>query len=509
MRSNIYLDANPYEVRVAVVEDGNLAELYVERKGSERIVGNIYKGVVKNVLPGMQAAFVDIGIERNAFLYAGDISVDAVDEELPEEDERAKRIPDIRKLVRVGQSIMVQVLKEPFGTKGARVTTNITLPGYKVVLLPKANYVGISRKIEDEEERTRLKTILEEIKPSHRGVIARTSALGADREELAQQIQAQMDTYQEIHAIYDCCKAPKLIHSEENIYYRTVRDAFNQDISGFYISDPQAYEYVRSLVEAVNPDLLDRVSFFDKHYDMFEYHGLESKIDKALARKVWLKSGGYLIFDSAEALTVIDVNTGKFVGTNSLQDTILKTNIEAAEEIARQIRLRDISGIIVVDFIDMEEPCNRQKILDVLREAVKRDRTRTIILGITDLGIVELTRKKTKQSLGSVFYAPCPYCEGEGIILSSESMAMKARKEVLHRFYRDGYDNVVIMAHPAVCMEINAKMRPGAQLIPSPPGKRVFLLSNTNMHIEHMEVEGVENPQEALEMGAVPLECRG
>ena len=189
MRSNIYLDANPYEVRVAVVEDGNLAELYVERKGSERIVGNIYKGVVKNVLPGMQAAFVDIGIERNAFLYAGDISVDAVDEELPEEDERAKCIPDIRKLVRVGQSIMVQVLKEPFGTKGARVTTNITLPGYKVVLLPKANYVGISRKIEDEEERTRLKTILEEIKPSHRGVIARSSALGADREELAQAVR--------------------------------------------------------------------------------------------------------------------------------------------------------------------------------------------------------------------------------------------------------------------------------------------------------------------------------
>ncbi|MBE5781012.1 MAG: Rne/Rng family ribonuclease [Clostridiales bacterium] len=505
MKSNIYLDANPYEVRVAVVEDDSLAELYVERKGSERIVGNIYKGVVKNVLPGMQAAFVDIGIERNAFLYAGDISVDAVDEELPEVDEKAKCVPDIRKLVKVGQSIMVQVLKEPFGTKGARVTTNITLPGYKVVLLPKASYVGISRKIEEEEERTRLKTILEEIRPQGRGVIARTSAMGASREELCEQIQSQMDIYRDIHTIYDSCKAPKLIHSEENIYYRTVRDAFSSDIDGFYISSREAYDYVTSLVTAMNPSLLSRVKFFDAHYDMFEYHGLEARIDKALARRVWLKSGGYLVFDSAEALTVIDVNTGKFVGTNSLQDTILKTNMEAAEEIARQIRLRDISGIIVVDFIDMEDPCNRQKILEVLREAVKRDRTRTIILGITDLGIVELTRKKTKQSLATVFYAPCPYCEGEGTILSAESMAMKARKEVYHRFYRDGYKNVVIMAHPAVCMEINAKMKKGAELISCPAGHRVFLQQNGNMHIEHMEVEGVLNPQDAINMGAQPL----
>ena len=496
--NKIYLDANPYEIRVAMMENGFLSELYVERKGRENILGNIYKGKVKNVLPGMQAAFVDIGLERNAFLYAGDIRIEALEESV----EDNTHAPDIRKLVQVGQEIMVQVLKEPFGTKGARVTTNVTLPGYKIVLLPMANYVGISRKIENEAERTRLREILEEIKPQEWGVIARTSALGADREELSEQIEEQMIAYREMLQVYEHAHAPQLVHSEENIVYRTVRDVFNQDVLEFIVSDAYWYRYVQGLVQSISPELIDRIKYFDAHYDMFTYYGITSKIEKALARKVWLKSGGYLVFDQAEALTVVDVNTGKFVGSNDLQQTILQTNIEAAEEIARQIRLRDISGIIVVDFIDMEVEENRDKVLEILRHAVKRDKTRTIILGISDLGIVEMTRKKTKQSLGSVFFSPCPYCEGEGKILSTESMALEARREVLRIFYESQNKAVVIKAHPAVCAEIKSKMKQNAQLIPSFPGKRVFYLPVDNMHIEHLEVEGFEDTHLAEATGA-------
>ncbi|MDL2225916.1 Rne/Rng family ribonuclease, partial [Eubacteriales bacterium OttesenSCG-928-M02] len=470
MYSRIYLDANPYEVRVAVVEDGNLAELYVERKGKERTVGNIYKGKVKNVLPGMQAAFVDIGLERNAFLYAGDISIDAIDEEDSDGEEAGgKPVPDIKKLVKVGQEVMVQILKEPFGTKGARVTTNVTLPGYMTVLLPTANYIGISRKIEDEGERERLKGILERIKPDGQGIIARTSAMGATEAELAEQINAQYEDYKTMLRVYQESGAPSLVHSEEDIYHRTVRDAFSDEVGELLVSDKNAYVYIRSLVAGMRPHLLERVKLFSQPYDMFEHHGLEGRIQKALMRRVQLKSGGYLVIDTAEALTVVDVNTGKYIGKNDLEATIRKTNVEAAEEVARQLRLRDISGIIVVDFIDMEEAESRDRLMEVLREAVKRDRTRTVILGMTDLGIVEITRKKTKQSLASIFYAPCPYCEGQGVILSTESMALRARKEVMKRYYEGTDDAIVIQASSAVCAEIVSKMRVDAVLIPPHP----------------------------------------
>ena len=505
MPNQLFLDVNPYQVRVALVEDGSLTELHIERKGGERLVGNVYLGRVKNVLPGMQAAFVDIGLERNAFLYAGDINFDPEDTHFTEKEADEPAIPDIQSLVKVGQSILVQVIKEPFGTKGARITTNITLPGRALVLMPNASYIGVSRRIEAEEDRTALRTMLEQMRPHGMGLIARTVSLGMSREELQSQIDEQYALYQRILLGAQNATAPALIHSEESLVYRTVRDLFDTEIDSFLISDAKTYCRVLEIVKTMSPHLLKRVKLFQKHYDMFGYYGLDSKIDKAIRRKVWLKSGGYLVFDHAEALTVIDVNTGKYVGNHDLQETIFNTNVEAAYEVARQIRVRDLSGIIVVDFIDMEDAENRDKLVEILRQAVKRDRTRTTIQGMTGLGIVEMTLKKLKQTLNSVFYQPCVYCGGEGVLLSSASMAMTARKECLRMFYETDYRYVVIKAHPAVLAEIQAMTKPNARLIPEVFGKEVYLLPCDNMHMEHLEVEGARSPVELKETGAYKL----
>ncbi len=507
MGNRIYLEANPYQVRVALTEDDALAELYIERKGGERIDGNIYKGKVKNVLPGMQAAFVDIGLDKNAFLYAGDIINIAERDDFRFNGKPAEETStlDIRSMVKTGQEIMVQVIKEPFGTKGARITTNITLPGRSIVLMPNADYVGVSRRIENEEDRTALREVLERIRPPHIGVIARTVSLGLSEEALHEQIDQQMRLYRQIMLHYEEVKSPCLVHSEESLVYRTVRDMLRDDIQAFLVNDAALYQRIVQTVKVMSPHLVDRIRLFHKHYDMFAYYDLESKIEKALRRKVWLKSGSYLVFDSAEALTVIDVNTGKYVGTNDLQSTILHTNIEAAQEVARQIRVRDISGIIAVDFIDMEDAANREKLLEVLREATKRDRTRTSIMGITGLGIVEMTRKKLKQSLSSVFYESCPYCDGLGILKNKSTMAMEARKECLKLFYDTDCKAVIIKGHPVIIAEVMSMTKPEARLIPLVQNKMVYVMPCDNMHWEHLEVEPVYNLQDLRDSGAVKL----
>ena len=508
MANIIYLESNPYQVRAAIEEDGSLAELFVERKGGERLVGNIYKGKVKNVLPGMQAAFVDIGLDRNAFLYAGDINYDPGDFAFGDEKEKAEEeyIPDIRSLVKVGQDIMVQVTKQPFGTKGARITTNITIPSRSLVLMPTADYLGVSRRIQREEDREKVRQNLEQIKPEGMGLIARTVSLGMSVEELKRECDEQIQTYENIQKHFTRAKAPSLIHSEDSLVFRTVRDLFTEQIDSLIVDNSDVYQAVRQSVSVMSPNLLDRVHLFHKHYDMFEYYGLENKIEKALRRKVWLKNGGYLVFDYAEALTVIDVNTGKYVGNDNLQETILNTNLQAAVEVARQIRLREISGIIVIDFIDMEDAENREKVVETLREETKKDRTRTTILGITGLGIVEMTRKKLKPSLDSVIHEPCPYCDGLGMVVSRATMVQKARKQVMKLFYETDCRAVVIKAHPANISEIESMMHGGAKLIPPVQGKAVFVLPCDNMHLEHLECEGMTLEQAENTEGATRLD---
>ena len=352
----ILVQATETETKVAVLEDGQLAEIYVEQSPDQRLVGNIYKGVVQNVLPGMQAAFVDIGLEKNAFLFVDDaVPYQKKDEasDLPEAEEAQEKVaPNIRDLVKEGQEIIVQVAKEPMGTKGARVTTQLSLPGRYLVLMPTVDYIGISRRIEDETERERLKTVLEEIKPPDVGLIVRTVAEGISAEDFQAELTSLLRMWERLQQKGKKSGTPRLLHRDLALVQRILRDVFSDDFQRLSVNSLTILEKVEDYLDIFDPHIKCKVFLSDTD-DLFEKYAIDHEIAQALKRKVWLKSGGYLIFDETEALTVIDVNTGKFVGSTNLSDTILKTNIEAAREIARQIRLRNIGGIIIMDFIDM------------------------------------------------------------------------------------------------------------------------------------------------------------
>ncbi len=426
MSKQLIVDIGVSESRVALLEDDDLAEIYIEKPGIERMVGNIYRAKVSSVLPGMQAAFVDIGHEKNAFLYAGDIV--AKKDYTDDEDDAVQEVRDynISELVSVGQEVTVQVIKEPIGSKGPRVTTNITLPGRHLVLLPDADYTGVSRRIENEAERSKLKNIAENLKPEGMGLIVRTASEGMEEEDFTDDLSFLVKLWSSIKEKEKNGPVPRCIHKDLNLVYRMVRDMFTKDIDKFILNDRNYYEKVLELTDIVSPELKRRVEFFGKDYDMFEYYQLESKLARALSRKVWLKCGGYLVIDRTEALTVIDVNTGKYVGGNNLEDTVLKTNIEAAGEIAKQVRLRDIGGIIIIDFIDMHEHEHQQMVMDKLKQALKKDRTKTTVVGMTGLGLIEMTRKKVRQELSTILHVDCPYCEGTGKVLSNGVAAKNA-----------------------------------------------------------------------------------
>lgn len=423
MTNRIVAECLPGQTRLALLEDGQLAEYYIERPGREKLAGNIYKGRVENVLPGMEAAFVQMGLEKNGFLYAGDVALN------PEEyDGATVERPSIRKLVSPGQEILVQVTKDAHGTKGARVTTHITLPSRSLVLMPTVDYVGVSRRIEDEEARLRLKAWAEATRAEGMGVILRTAAVDASFETLEQEYRELEELWRGILHTANLRTAPACIYKDSDLLMRAVRDILNDSISEFWIDNPESFERAQAFAQAICPEYAGRIRLFEG-VDIFDHFSLEEKVDKSFQRRIWLKSGGNLIFDHTEALTVIDVNTSKFVGDRQLETTILKTNLEAVEEIAKQIRLRDIGGIILMDLIDMESPEHRNQVLTALREALARDRTRTNVVGFTGLGLVEMTRKKVRQRVSSVLHAPCPYCGGSGQILTVESVALKVRKE--------------------------------------------------------------------------------
>lgn len=407
------------ETKVAVLEDGHLAEIYVERGPEQRLVGNIYKGVVKNVLPGMQAAFVDIGLEKNAFLFVDDALPYQKKDEPATDEIIAKETPNICDLVKEGQEIVVQIAKEPIGTKGARVTTQLSLPGRNLVLMPMVDYIGISRRIEDEIERERLKTVLGEIKPQNVGLIVRTVAEGVSAEEFQEELNSLLVMWERLEQKSKKAGAPTLLHRDLELVQRILRDVFNNDFQRLSVNCQTVLEKVEEYLDLFDPRLKCKVMLSDT-VDLFAKYAIEQEIAQALKRKVWLKSGGYLVIDETEALTAIDVNTGKFVGSTNLSDTILKTNEEAAREIARQIRLRNIGGIIIMDFIDMAEETHQARVLQILEEELKKDKVRAHVLGITSLGLIEMTRKKVRQSLSCTMEKTCPCCEGKGRVLIEE-----------------------------------------------------------------------------------------
>ena len=493
MKKDIIADINPHETRIALREDGEREEIQIEMRGQERLCGKIYKCRGENGLPGMQAAFVDVGLERNAFLYAGDILQSAKLRECVEVSEQKKKkdkdkTPSISELVRPGQEIMVQVLKQQGGTKGARITTHITLPGRSIVLMPTVDHIGISHKITDEEERERLKDIFLRIKPEGMGMIVRTAAEGATEERLATEVVFLSRLWANIKRREKLLGAPRLIHAEEPLLFRTVRDMFDENVRSLIVNDYEYSQKVAAMVAISMPGAEKKVHFYDRKENIYDYYGIESKIDKALNRKVWLKSGAYLVIDETEALTVIDVNTGKYTGKSDLQSTILSTNIEAAREIAHQLRLRDIGGIIVVDFIDMESQENKDAVIQALEEALKKDRTKTNVIGMSALGLVEMTRKKTRRKLSSKLMSTCPHCGGRGLVYSDNAMAMRVRREVVRYVCQIDAPKYLVEVAPSVLRFIAEKNNRGEALLPEFSGKVFYMAENTFAHTHEIRV---------------------
>lgn len=447
MKKEIIVDIDCGETRVAVLEEGILAEVYLERSQSQRNVGNVYKGKVENVLPGMQAAFINIGLERNAFLFVADARCpDAKTVVLNNINKLS-----IRELLKPGQDIIVQVTKEAIRTKGARVTTNITLPGRYLVLMPTVDYIGISRRIVDEEERNRLRLLAEGVKPDGMGLIVRTVAENCGKEEFIQDVCYLQSVWHTIQQRFKVNKVPGLIFRDLDLLCRTIRDLLDKDVDKFIVNNERAYNKVLDFLDFLGPEYKSRVELYQKKLPILEEYGIETDLEHILKKKVWLKSGGYLVIDQAEALTVIDVNTGKFVGSTNLADTVFKTNLEAAEEIARQLRLRDLGGIIIIDFIDMETAEHQEEVIQTLQDNLAKDKTKTNILGLTQLGLLEMTRKRVRHGLEKMFLKPCPYCDGSGKVVSEESIALKIRREI-KKLTKQNIESeaVLIRANPSV-----------------------------------------------------------
>lgn len=428
----------PEETRMAIIDDGRLRDFAVERDDENHIVNHIYKGTIQNILPALQAAFIDIGRKKNAFLYMGDIFPRAATKEQIQQTH-----------ISVGQSLLVQVVKEERGTKGAKVTANVSIAGRYAVLMPTVDYIGVSKKICDEEERNRLRAIVSAIQPSGMGLIIRTVAKGVSQEALTADIQYLMRTWESIQQRYKLAKKPKLLYREADLVMRTVRDYFTSDVKKVVIDDKDAYERICQICS--DQQWLDKIELYKGSQPVFEFYQIEDELRHLMSRQVPLPSGGNLIFDQTEALTVIDVNTSKYTGNSTLQDTIFHVNKEAAVEIARQLRLRDIGGIIIIDFIDMVQTDNREEILQILERETATDCTKTRVLGMTALNLVEITRKKSRQGLHQVQFSPCSVCGGSGYLYSPETVAIQIIRRIRYMVHvRHVKGDLLISAHNEV-----------------------------------------------------------
>ena len=472
MKREIVVNSSLVETRVAVVEDGTLVELLIDNTHTQSLAGNIYKGRVLKILPGMQAAFVDIGLARDAFLYVRDIWEEMEDyEELLAEGEaveeaedaevteeappRKRRQPNrprqpsrasIEELIREGQEVLVQVAREPLGTKGARITSHVTLPGRYLVYMPTESHVGVSRKIESEAERSRLKHFIEEINIQREGVIVRTAGVGRSRAELQADLDFLSSTWRQIRTKAETLTAPAMVQKDLDLIFRIFRDLITKDVARLVVDSAAEYERCMEYTESLFPELRQLLYLYTEDEPIFKSFGIEKEIEKALRSKVWLKSGGYLVIEQTEALVSIDINTGKYVGKHDFEETILKTNREAAREIARQVRLRDLGGIIIIDFIDMARQENRDKVMEELKDALRADRSPTNVSLLSELGLVEMTRKRVRQGLNQAVSQTCPACGGLGWVRSIASIAHQALREVEWRVGRKHLPRIRIRA---------------------------------------------------------------
>lgn len=469
-----------------MLENGQLMEYRVERE--ERVVGSIFKGIVQNVLPGMDAAFVDIGLERNAFLHVGDILPDEPSDNSPASMKRSElRRRKIKDLLKPGQQLMVQVTKGSRGTKGARVTTRIALPGRYVVLMPEANNVGVSRKIEDRSERERLRKVGDKIAPEGFGLILRTECEGRTEAELRADVVFLQQLWKDVLGNAKKMRAPACVHKDQTLLFRTVRDLFGEEIDRMVIDDPDEYEKVHLVANMVAPSLRDKITLYDKDTPIFDNYGIERELERLLQHKVPMKSGGSLVVDEMEALTAIDVNTGKQVGTTQLSDTIFKANMEASEEVLRQLRLRDMGGIIVVDFIDMESADDRKKLLDHFTNGLARDRARTRVGKISSLGLVELTRKRTGESVTEAISEVCPMCGGQGRISSKETVSLWIERDMWRKINEAG-NAFLVECHPAAVEALIGLDGENVEELEHQMRRGIYIRANFDMEYEEYEI---------------------
>ena len=501
MGSEIIINSSDFETRVALLENHQVSEISVDRKKDRGITGNIYKGRVVRVLPGMQAAFVEIGQEKAAFLHASDIVLDMGEyaEMITEEDfNGGDELPvmtnsgnAIEDLLKEGQEVLVQVTKEPIGTKGARVTAYITLPGRLLVLMPSTAKIGVSRRIQDPAERDRLRDVATGLKPPGVGFIIRTAAEGAPEEEIRQDMDFLVRLWETIKKRRPRSRAPSLLYAELDLTFRILRDLYNTDIEAVHVDSKDELKKLTDFTKRFTPDLRESLLLYEDEEPIFEHFGVELEINRALGKKVWLKSGGYIVIDQTEALTAIDINTGRFVGRRNLEETIVKTNMEAVQEVVYQLRLRNIGGLIIIDFIDMEKYSNRKKVFATLEEALKGDRAKSTILQISELGLVEMTRKRTRDNLASIMTEPCPYCEGRGTIKSLRTIVYEifrqARKESSSLEGR----RVVIIVHPKVADLLYEEENEYLEALEKQLKKKIVVKTDYNMHQEQYQIMGL------------------
>lgn len=498
MNKELVINTTSHETRVALLEGGHIAELYIERERERGIVGNIYKGRVIRVLPGMQAAFVDIGLEKAAFLYVADVfdEIEQVERHIEGEDlvagqaegELAQALPPIEDLLKEGQELLVQVAKEPIGTKGARITSHISLPGRHLVFMPTVDHVGISRRIESEPERERLRNIVEEIREPGTGFIVRTVSEGKSSEDLRQDMEFLVGLWKTISRGLDGISAPELIHSDLDVTSKVLRDILTEDVQRIVVDDLGEYNKILRFLRTFMPRLNYRVDLYQGEEPIFDAYGLEVEISRALGRKVWLKSGGSIIIEQTEALTAIDVNTGRYVGKHNLEDTILKTNLEALKEIAFQLRLRNIGGLIIIDFIDMEKEAHREKVHAALEEALKGDKNKTNILKISELGLVEMTRKRVRESIGRTLCEPCPYCEGKGYVKGKLTIIYEILRELHRELAELPAGPVTLLAHPRIAGLLIDEERGGLDELEQRYKRSVRINPHAEFHIEQYEI---------------------
>ncbi len=446
-KEEILVNVTPSEVRAALLENGILQEVYIERAARRGLISNIYKGRVSRVLPGMQAAFVDIGLERTAFLHASDI---ARQKNLGDGDDDTT-LPDIRDLVQDGEEVLVQVVKDPLGNKGARLTTFITLPSRYLVLLPDGDNVGVSARIEDEHERERLRQFFEELLAGvDCGVIVRTAAENASDDAL----RADMKFLRKLWTVVQeqCRKGQvkTLVHEDLPLPARVMRDLVTSDVGRIRVDSEEDFNAMKSFADTFLPEIVPIIEHYTRRRPIFDLHGTEDEIRKALDRSIPLKSGGYVIFDQTEAMTTVDVNTGGYVGHRNLEETIYRTNLEAAVTIARQLRLRNLGGIIIIDFIDMEEEGHRQRVMQALEQSMVRDHARHQVIPVSPLGLVEMTRKRTRESLQHILCEDCPNCDGRGFVMTAETVCFEVFREVIRQHRQFTFDEILVLAHQDV-----------------------------------------------------------